>query len=217
MHAKTDRITLWERLIHCGFRLLYHELAWSYDLVAWLVSFGQWRAWGRAALPHLAGERVLELGHGPGHLMATLARRGFQPVGLDLSPHMGRLARRRLRRAGLSPSLVHGCAQTLPFAARTFDSLVATFPTAYILDPATLAEAARVLRPAGRLVVVVGARLSGRDPLSLFVEWLYAITGQREIIAGWEAPFTAAGLAVRRVEVEMQRSRVWLLVAQSAT
>jgi ubiquinone/menaquinone biosynthesis C-methylase UbiE len=130
---------------------------------------------------------------------------------------MGRLARRRLRRTGTIPSLVHGRAQTLPFATHTFDSLVATFPTAYILDPATLAEVARVLRPAGRLVVVVGARLSGRDPLSRFVEWLYTITGQRESTDGWEAPFTAAGLAVRRVEVELKRSRVWLLVAQPET
>jgi ubiquinone/menaquinone biosynthesis C-methylase UbiE len=212
-----DSDGLWERLLRFGFRLLYRELAWSYDLVAWLVSFGQWRAWGQTALPYLTGGRVLELGHGPGHLLVTLAGQGFRPVGLDLSPHMGRLARRRLRRAGLPLTLVHGHAQALPFPARVFESVVATFPTPYILDPATLAEVARVLCPEGRLVVVVGARLTGRDPLTRLVEWLYAITGQRETLDDWEAPFARVGLAARRVQVELRRSQVWLLVAERVT
>lgn len=212
----TDRSSAWQRLIGLAFRLLYHELAWSYDLVAWLVSLGQWQAWARAALPYLLGERVLELGHGPGHLLVALAERGFQPVGLDLSPQMGRLARRRLRRARLALPLVRGPAQTLPFAAHTFDSVVATFPSSYIVDPASLAEVARVLSPGGRLIVVAGARLSGRDAVSRFIEWLYSITGQREAAGSWEAPFVAAGLAVRQVQIEMQRSHVLLLIAERA-
>lgn len=212
----TKRIGPWKRLIHFGFRLLYHEMAWSYDLVAWLVSLGQWRAWGQTALPHVVGERILELGHGPGHLLTNLAERGFHPVGLDPSPQMGRLARRRLRRAGLALSLVRGQAQALPLPTHAFDSVVATFPTLYIVDPATLAEVARVLRPGGRLVIVAGAQLSGRDPLSRLIEWLYSITGQRETADAWETPFTAAGLNARRVQVEMKHSRVWLLIAEPA-
>jgi len=80
------------------FRLLYHELAWTYDLVAWVVSFGQWKAWGRAATLHLRGPRVLEIAHGPGHLLVAMTRAGFASVGLDLSPQMGTLAQARLRR-----------------------------------------------------------------------------------------------------------------------
>jgi ubiquinone/menaquinone biosynthesis C-methylase UbiE len=216
-HEPARRLGPWSRLVRFGFRLLYGEMAWSYDLVAWLVSFGQWRAWGQTALPYLAGERVLELGHGPGHLLLTLTERGFRPVGLDVSPHMGQMARRRLRRAGRTLALVRGRAQALPFPTQHFDSVVATFPTAYIVDPATLAQVARVLRPGGRLVVVVGAQLSGRDPLSRLLEWLYRITGQRETMEDWESPFVAAGLNVRRVQVEVARSQVWLLVAERVT
>lgn len=90
--------SLWRSFIRTFFRLLYHELAWTYDLVAWFVSFGQWKAWGRAAISRLRGPRVLELAHGPGHLLVAMTRAGLAPVGLDLSPQMGRLARARLER-----------------------------------------------------------------------------------------------------------------------
>ncbi len=137
---------LWWTFLRFFFRQLYNELACTYDLVAWVVSLGQWRAWGRTAIPHLPGKRVLELGHGPGHLLVAMAERGLTPVGLDLSPHMGRLAQRRLRRAQSSIPLVRAQTQDLPFSAGCFDSAVATFPTEFILNLATLREVARVLR-----------------------------------------------------------------------
>ena len=91
---------LWWRLVRFGFRLLYQEMAWTYDLVSWAVSLGEWRAWQRAALPFVSGRHVLEIAHGPGHLLLALSTAGFTVSGLDLSPQMGRQARRRLRTAG---------------------------------------------------------------------------------------------------------------------
>src|SRR5512139_2655394 len=94
--------TLPRRLVRFGFHLLYYELAFTYDAVAWLVSLGQWQAWGRTVLKRVRGPRVLEIGHGPGHLLIALARSGhLQPVGIDLSPQMIRLARRNIRQAGV--------------------------------------------------------------------------------------------------------------------
>lgn len=207
---------LWWAFLRLFFRLLYNELAWTYDLVAWAVSLGQWRAWGRTAIVHLRGERVLELAHGPGHLLVAMAGRGLNPVGLDLSPAMGRLARRRLRRNGIAAPLVRARAQALPFRDRCFDGAVAAFPTEFILDPGTLRETARVLRGAirsldppgamsrsdsaegscrdtvngpcgGRLVVVGWIRLSKRDVLSRFIAWLFRVTGQGEPIPGGDS------------------------------
>jgi SAM-dependent methyltransferase len=209
----------WRRSIRFGFRLLYHELAWSYDGVAWLVSLGQWRAWTRAVLPHLAGTRVLELGHGPGHLLATLQTRGFYTVGLDRSPQMGQLARRRLHRASLAQALVQGRAQALPFPDRSFDNVVAVFPTAYILAPATLQEVARVLRHKGRLVVVLGARLQAQGRLgrglSRGLRGLYTLTGQETApVEAWAVPMAQAGLSVRQVTATVKGSQVSLLIAR---
>jgi len=96
------------RFLRFAFHLLYYQLAWTYDLVAWLVSFGDWPAWRRAAALFLREGPSLELAYGTGGLMADLTARGLAPVGLDLSPTMARLARRRLLRRGLLPRLVRG-------------------------------------------------------------------------------------------------------------
>ncbi|MCZ7544410.1 MAG: hypothetical protein M5R40_13175 [Anaerolineae bacterium] len=48
---------LWWALVRFGFRLLYNELAFTYDLVSRVVSLGQWRAWQRAAFS-LSGRRA---------------------------------------------------------------------------------------------------------------------------------------------------------------
>ena len=216
---------LWWAFLRLFFRLLYNQLAWTYDLVAAVVSLGQWNAWGRTAISYLRGQRVLELAHGPGHLLMAMSRRGLAPVGLDPSPHMGRLARRRLKRAGLVVPLVRARAQALPFRDECFDSAVSTFPTEFIIAPATLREAARVLRrprltegqPGGRLVVVAWARLSGRDPLSRLIGWLYRVTGQGEPLpkAG-EVLAVEAGFTPRTVWQQVKRSEVMLVVAERA-
>jgi ubiquinone/menaquinone biosynthesis C-methylase UbiE len=205
---------LWRALLRLFFRLLYNQCAWTYDLVAWAVSLGQWNAWGRTAIPHASGGRVLELAHGPGHLLVAMAKRGLTPVGIDLSPHMGRRARRRLRGAGLAVPLVRARAQALPFHDGYFDSVVATFPTEFILEPATLREAARVLGPEGRLIVVAWARLSGRDPLSRFIGWLYRVTGQGKPLPDEGEPLIVeAGFASRIIWERVGRSEVMLVVA----
>jgi ubiquinone/menaquinone biosynthesis C-methylase UbiE len=206
---------LWWVFLRFFFRLLYNEFAWAYDVVAWVVSLGQWTAWGRTTLPHLCRGRVLELAHGPGHLLVAMKGYGLAPVGLDLSPYMGRLARRRLQKTGLAVPLVRARAQALPFRDGCFDSAVSTFPTEFILDPATLRETARVLRVGGRLVVAAWARLSERDPLSRFIGWLYRVTGQAEPLpGGGEAVLAEAGFTSRIVWERVGPSQVMLVVGE---
>jgi len=200
-------LRLWWAFLRLFFRLLYNEFAWAYDLVAWVVSLGQWQAWGRTAIGHLRGKRVLELAHGPGHLLAAMAKQSLTPVGLDLSPYMGRLAKRRLWKERLAVPLVRARAQKLPFCDGCFDSSVATFPTEFMLDPAALREAARVMRSRGRLVVVAWAGLGGRDLLSRFIGWLYRVTGQGKPPPGMgEQVAIKAGFVPRTVREQVGHS-----------
>ena len=203
------------RLIKLGFHLLYHQFAFAYDAVAWSVSLGQWQAWTRTALGRVRGQRVLEIGHGPGHLLIALARSRRQPIGIDLSPEMSRLAQRNIRRAKLSIPQVRCRTQALPFRSGVFDSVVSTFPSDYIGDVATLREVQRVTNAHGRLIVVFAAQLIGREPSQLIIEWLYRLTGQREAKFDAEASiFDRVGMPARIESETVGPSVVTLVVAE---
>lgn len=212
---------LWYNLLRFGFRLLYNELAWTYDLVSWVVSLGAWRAWQRAALPFVQGPSVLEIAHGPGHMLLALRRAGFDVMGLDLSAYMGKQAQHRLQQANLPVPLLRGAAQVLPFANGTFDTVLTTFPTDFVIEPETLTAVYHTLKPNGRFVIVPSGSLTGKNPVHRCIEWLYAITGQRQTHAaqdaGWEAfsqRFIAAGFAPTIHQINLDNSIATIIVAQ---
>ena len=164
----------WVSLVQRGFHSLYTAFAPGYDLVAWVVSKGDWQAWGRASLAHLESGPILELGSGPGHLLPHLAAAHPVAVGVELSPAMLRLAQGRRDGA----SLVCARAQALPFGDAVFRSVVSTFPAPYIVHPDTLAEIDRVLADGGRLIVVDDAVLDGADPWAWIVNLAYRLTAR---------------------------------------
>lgn len=193
------------------FRLLYNQLAWTYDWVSWVVSLGKWRHWQWAAISRLTGKRVLEIAFGTGNLLIDLAQAGYCPYGLELSPYMVRIASRKLQRRGLAVPLCRGRVQMLPFAHQTFDTIVATFPTEFIYDPASLGEMDRVLRPSGKLVIIPGAYF--HNPLArFFIEWLYLITGQRASQPAWDGLLAGTGMSVKYEEDRDRISAVQVIV-----
>lgn len=191
---------------------LYHELAWSYDVVAAMVSLGRWAGWRRMALAEVVGPRVLELGFGTGALLVEASRR-FQMVGLEPSPEMQQMAGQRLAAHGLRGMRVRGCAEALPFAGGRLDTVLATFPAPYILERATLAECARVLVPGGRLVIGglwVSADLHGWE------RWIPVFFGAlpEAARAAWMARLQEAGFAAQLVEQRDGVFRVGMIVAE---
>jgi len=161
---------------------------------------------------------VLELGHGPGHLQVRLMENGLSVYGLDESRQMGRQAARRISQQGFTPRLVCGDARALPYPAGSFQTIVATFPTEYIIHPDTLREIRRTLAPGGRLVVLASAVFSGPGLLDRALALLFRITGQAAPPFGSDAdplqPFLDAGLQAALHWVEAKNNRLLFLIAE---
>ncbi|HLZ24691.1 MAG TPA: class I SAM-dependent methyltransferase [Ktedonobacterales bacterium] len=167
--AATKRASLHWRIVRTLFEMLYRNRT-LYWLASTIPFAGQWRRWQRLVLPRIVGNDVLEIGCGIGTLLADMLEAGYTCTAIERSPQMIAATRAELRRRGFSGAqdiVRHGSAQRLPFADASFDTVVSTFPTEYIYDRATLAEIARVLRPGGRLVVVLGAALLPANTLLL--------------------------------------------------
>jgi len=205
------------RLLRIFFRLLYHSFAWSYDTVAWTVSLGRWNTWIKSVIPFIEGSRVLEVGHGPGHLQVDLANGGILAIGLDESRQMGQQAYNRLKRI-LQPKITRGRTENLPFSASSFDTVVSTFPSEYIIAPATLREILRVLAPGGRLVILLAAWFTGKSWLERAAALLFKVTGQVPSLdskfQNLLQPFLTAGYSARLELKDTHFSRLLLVIAE---
>jgi ubiquinone/menaquinone biosynthesis C-methylase UbiE len=107
-----------------------------------------------------AGERVLEVGAGTGHFLRAIARRGPRCIGIEPSAAMIGVA--RSRGGNGRTDYVRGRGEALPFPDESFDALLAMTVLEFVTDvESVVAEAARVVRPGGRVVVAV---LNARGP-----------------------------------------------------
>lgn len=106
--------------------------------------------------PWLVPGPVLEVGVGTGVVASALAARGVPVSGVDLSPDM--LVRARAR---LGAKVALGDACHLPISSSTVDNVLFVWVLHLTGDvPTTLAEAARVVRPGGRVIAVHGGQVS---------------------------------------------------------
>jgi demethylmenaquinone methyltransferase/2-methoxy-6-polyprenyl-1,4-benzoquinol methylase len=132
-------------------RQLFAPLGPSYDRVGATLSFGQDPRWRRAMVSHVPsdGGSVLDVATGTGLVAERLLAAGHRVTGLDQSPDMLAVARRRF---GDRVELVEASATAIPFADASFDHLTFTYLLRYVDDPgATLTELARVVRPGGTI------------------------------------------------------------------
>jgi SAM-dependent methyltransferase len=108
----------------------------------------------------LAGSDAVELGCGTGYVSSWLARRGARVTGIDNSSRQLATARRLQREHGVSFRLVHGDAERLPLRDASADFAVSEYGACLWADPHRwVPEAARVLRPGGRLHFLVNSAL----------------------------------------------------------
>jgi SAM-dependent methyltransferase len=108
----------------------------------------------------LPGADVLELGCGTGYVSAWAARAGARPIGLDNSSRQLATAQRLQREFGVAFPLLQADAERVPLADARFDLVISEYGASIWCDPYRwVPEAARLLRPGGRLVFLRNSTL----------------------------------------------------------
>ncbi|WHZ12564.1 MAG: 2-methoxy-6-polyprenyl-1,4-benzoquinol methylase [Burkholderiaceae bacterium] len=157
-------------------RGVFDSVAPRYDLMNDLMSLGLHRLWKRVAVMAAdlhEGDRVLDIAAGTGDLALAFARRvgaSGQVVHTDINEAMLRAGRDRLLDAGVVlPTLVCD-AEQLPFADGSFDRVSVAFGLRNMTHKdRALREMQRVLRPAGKLLVLEFSKVA--KPLERVYDW----------------------------------------------
>jgi SAM-dependent methyltransferase len=133
---------------------------------AWAAAEPSWGLWDipeseLSLLPSdLSGTDAIELGCGTAYVSAWMARRGARVVGIDNSAAPLETARRLQRHHALEFSLLHGNAEAVPLPDASFDFAISEYGACLWADPERwIVEAARLLRPGGRLVFLTNSFL----------------------------------------------------------
>ena len=125
-------------------------------------------AWGMFGVPEtdvgvlgdVAGLDVVELGCGTAYFSAWLARRGARPVGVDPTPAQLATAERCQHEFDLTFPLIEAAAEAVPLPDASFDLVLSEYGASLWADPYQwVSEAARLLRPGGRLVFLTNSVL----------------------------------------------------------
>jgi SAM-dependent methyltransferase len=133
--------------------------SWESDAVTWGI-FGVPEEVIGMLPDDLAGMDAVELGCGTGYVSAWLAKRGARPVGIDNSPAQLETARRFQQEFGIEFPLHLGNAESTPFPDASFDFAISEYGAAIWCDPYKwIPEAARILRPGGRLAFLGNSAL----------------------------------------------------------
>jgi ArsR family transcriptional regulator len=153
--------------------------------------------------------RVLDVGTGTGRMVQLLAPRAERTVGLDSSHSMLSVARANLQRAGVADwELRQGDVHSPPLEPASFDLVVIHQVLHYLDDPArALGEAARLVAPGGRLLVVdfaphqhdflrAAAHRRLGFPRDLLVDWFADLGLATTTVVDVEPPTAAGGLTV---------------------
>ena len=145
---------------------------------------------------------LLDIGCGRGQILKLLATRANRAVGVDIDSDATRLARTELMLAGLQNcSLRSGDMYRLPFGDADFDTIILDDVIADAKHPVrVLTEARRVLKPKGRLIVLLA--IGERSPQELQIQ-----------LAAWSS---AVGLRLAPARLAPKDNPQWLLSVATA-
>lgn len=153
-----------------------------------------------------AGKRVLEIGCGLGTDGAQFAQNGADYTGVDLTDAAIQLARENFRLRGLPGEFRQANAESLPFAAETFDHVYSFGVLHHSVSPAAIVdEIYRVLRPGGTLTVMV----YNRSSINYRLEIMFLRKLGRELLRpAWSPRLLSAMLRLPVDKLEGHRRRL---------
>jgi SAM-dependent methyltransferase len=166
---------------------------WGARAADWALSEDQQTPTYEAALSRVElkhGQSVLDIGCGAGAFLRLVAERGARPSGLDASPALLELARRRLPDGDLRV----GDMEALPYQDNTFD-LVTGFNSFFFADDivAAVHEAGRVAKPGAPIVIQVWGR-HDRNDLEAMKQIIRPFMPPRPVGAPAEPDYSAPGV-----------------------
>jgi SAM-dependent methyltransferase len=155
-HAVRNR-ELWTRS-NAEYTNASAQRAWAQEKITWGMFKVPEAEVG--VLGDVSGLDVVELGCGTAYFSAWLAQRGARVVGVDVTPAQLETARRMQAEFGLEFDVVEASAEDVPLADASFDLVLSEYGASIWCDPAAwIPEAARLLRPGGRLVFMRNSTL----------------------------------------------------------
>ena len=133
--------------------------------VNWALDSIHWGIWSIDeteidVLGDLAGLDVVELGCGTAYFSAWLAKRGARPIGVDITPAQLETARRQMALTGIEFPLIEADAAVTGLPDASADLVLSEYGASIWVDPYRwIPEAARLLRPGGRLIFLRNSTL----------------------------------------------------------
>lgn len=135
---------------------------WASDEITWGIwNIPESEIGAFGDLSELNGKKTVELGCGTAYFSAWMAKLGAEPTGIDPTPAQLANARAFQQEFGLEFPLIEGFAEKTPFPDASFDVAFSEYGASIWADPyAWIPEAARILKPGGRLVFLRNHPLS---------------------------------------------------------
>jgi ubiquinone/menaquinone biosynthesis C-methylase UbiE len=170
--------------------------SWNGESLAWLIEHAHCRP----------SHRWLDVATGGGFTAAAFAPLVGEVTALDVSTAMLEQARERARAAGVSNVVFEsGAAEALPFPPDAFDGVICRLAAHHFLSvPMFAAEAYRVLRPGGRLLVTDTSEPDGAPELDAWHNHLEVLRDKSHVRnytpAEWRGFVTGVGLVVEQLD-----------------
>lgn len=131
----------------------YNWMAKGYDV--FLTLFPLWKKWIKEVIPHIQGDRILEVSFGSGYLMTKYASPKYETFGIDYNCKMLELTQKKMEKLNMRANLSKGNVEDLPYADHSFDTVINTMAfTGYPDGDKAISELRRVLKPNGKLLLV---------------------------------------------------------------